>query len=263
MEKIAVIFGASSGIGYSVSQQLVNKGYKVFNCSRHVSPDKRINNYLCDTSKSQDIEEVFGDIGQIERRIDALVYCSGTSMAAPFEHTKEEDYRYLFEVNYFGMVKAVQLALPLLKEAKGMIVLISSLAAVLPIPYDVFYSCSKSAMNVFAMGLTSELDQVGIKIVSVMPGGTRTDFTNKRTIYGKDECGAYKSAVDTSANELAEMEQEGMCPDKVAEVICEALESENPPICIAAGVKNKFFNQGVKLMPKRLTIEAIKARFKV
>lgn len=263
MEKVALIFGASSGIGYNTSIQLVDKGYKVYNCSRRVSPDKRVNNILCDTSKGSEILEVFKLFKQNEKRLDVLVYSSGTSMAAPFEHTKEEDYRYLFEVNFFGMVKSIQLALPYLKETKGRIILISSIAAVMPIPYDVFYSCSKASMNVFTMGLSAELDESGVKIVSVMPGGTRTDFTDKRVVYGDNECGSYAKAVDKSVNVLADIEQQGMCPDKVADVIIEAIEEETPPLCVAAGVKNKMFNQSTKLMPKRIMIDAIKTVYKV
>lgn len=264
MEKVALIFGASSGIGYSTSIFLADKGYKVYNCSRRVNQDNRIVNLLCNTSKKDEIREVINLFKEREIRLDALVYCSGTSMAAPFQYTKEEDYRYLFEVNFFGMVEAVQLALPMLIKSKGRVILVSSMAAVMPIPYDIFYSCSKACMNVFAMGLTAELDGCGVKVVSVMPGGTRTDFTEKRVIYNDKECGDYAGAVGASADGRAEIEQEeGICPEKVAEVIVEAIEQETPPLCIAAGAKNKLFNQGVKLMPKRLTLEIIKAKYNI
>lgn len=263
MEKVALIFGASSGIGYNVSVQLANKGYIVYNSSRRVSPDERINNLLCDVSKGSEIQDVFNRIKQTENNIDVLVYSSGVSMAAPFEYTTEADYRYLFEVNFFGMAKAVQLALPYLIKNKGRIVLVSSLAAVLPIPYDVFYSCSKACMNTFAMGLSAELDDAGVKIVSVMPGGTKTDFTEKRVVYDNQRCGEYANSVGTSADVLADIEQQGMCPDKVAEVVVEAIMEETPPLCIAAGTKNKFFNQGVKLLPKQMTLEMIKERYKL
>ncbi len=264
MEKVALIFGASSGIGFCTSVLLANKGYRVYNCSRRVSHDKRIENLLCDTSKREDILDVLNLFMEKEKRLDALIYCSGTSMAAPFEYTKEEDYRYLFEVNFFGMVQAVQHALPMLIGSKGRIILVSSMAAVMPIPYDIFYSCSKACMNVFAMGLSTELGSSDVKVVSVMPGGTRTDFTEKRVVYGEKECGYYARAVGGAVSGRKEIEQEeGICPEKVAEVIVEAIEQDTPPLCVAAGAKNKLFNQGAKLMPKRLTLEIIKSKYNI
>ncbi|NCA67820.1 MAG: SDR family NAD(P)-dependent oxidoreductase [Clostridia bacterium] len=242
---------------------VTHQGYTVYNSSRRESPDKRVYNIICDTSKGTDIHEVYRHFQQKEQQLDVMVYCSGSSMAAPFQYTKEDDYRYLFEVNFFGMVKASQLAVPLLKESKGRIVLVSSLAAVVPVPFDVMYSCSKAAMNVFAMGLCTELDNLGIKVISVMPGGTKTDFTNKRLVYDDSQCGCYAHDVDNSVNALARIEQEGMCPDKVAEVIVGTITEENPPICIAAGIKNKFFSQSTKLMPKRMTVDVIKARYHI
>ncbi len=264
MKKVALIFGASSGIGYCASTMLADKDYKIYNCSRRVSRDKRVENLLCDTSKKEDIDGTVSRFVEREKRLDALVYCSGTSMAAPFQYTKEEDYRYLFEVNFFGMVQAVQLLLPMLIRSRGRIVLVSSMAAVMPIPYDIFYSCSKACMNIFAMGLTAELDESGVKTISVMPGGTRTDFTEKRLVYDEERCGAYAEALGGAVSGRKEIEQEdGICPERVAEVIVEAIEHKTPPLCIAAGAKNKFYNQGAKLMPKRLTLEIIKSKYNI
>lgn len=263
MEKTALIFGASSGIGLNISALLAEKGYRVYNSSRRQSPDIRIQNILCDTSKGEEIENVYKVFREKEQRLDTLIYCSGASMAAPFEFTREEDYRYLYEVNFFGLAKAVQLAVPLLKDSMGKIILISSHAAVLPVPYDLFYSCAKASVNAFAMALRLELDNYGIKVVSVMPGGTNTDFTHKRLVYNNMDCGTYANQVMTAADALAEIEQNGMSPYRVAEIVIEVVEDNNPSVCITAGLLNKLYNQGAKIMPKKMTLEAIKSKFHI
>ena len=124
----------------------------------------------------------------------ALVYCAGFSMAAPIEYADEKDYHYLFDVNYFGAVRAVQCAVPFMKERGGRIVLVSSMGGLFPVAFDSFYSSSKAAVDMLVKSAALELEPYGIRVCSVQPGGTSTAFTFKRKIYGDAENGEYASS---------------------------------------------------------------------
>lgn len=106
--KLAVIVGASSGIGYETAIKLIGRNYRIVNISRTTCRLEQVANYLADVSEADDMEKGILEIGAAMKNIDALVYCAGFSMAAPIEKAESEDVRYLFEVNFFGALRAIQ-----------------------------------------------------------------------------------------------------------------------------------------------------------
>lgn len=136
--KLAVIVGASSGIGYETAIKLIGRNYRIVNISRTTCRLEQVANYLADVSEADDMEKGILEIGAAMKNIDALVYCAGFSMAAPIEKAESEDVRYLFEVNFFGALRAIQAAVPFMKENGGRIVLVSSMGASFPLRLTVF-----------------------------------------------------------------------------------------------------------------------------
>lgn len=171
---VALVIGASSGIGLEVAAKLASMGYRVVNISRNGCPSERIRSISADISQGSELEDAIKTVGEDYGRVDVMVYSAGFSMAAPVEYAREKDYRYLFEVNYFGALRAVQSVLPYMKEGGGKILLISSMGGVLPIPFDSFYSSSKAALDMLAKEMRIELKPYNIIVTSVRPGGTAT-----------------------------------------------------------------------------------------
>ena len=136
MEKnrTAIVVGGSSGIGYETCARLVSRGWNVTNISR---------------TPCKNPKEKHGR--------DVLVYSAGFSMAAPIEYAKESDYRYLFDVNFFGALKAMQAAIPFMKNSGGRIILVGSLGGELPIIFDSFYSSSKAALEMLVREASTKL----------------------------------------------------------------------------------------------------------
>ncbi len=259
--KNALFFGASSGIGYHLAEFFLENKYNVINCSRGNSPDKRVTNITCDTSVPKDIDQAFQKITASIDSLSYFVYSSGTSMAAPFEYTQEKDSRYLMEVNFLGLAKATRLALPLVKNAKGKIIFISSLGGVIPIPYDPFYSASKAAVNMLANELRIELAEYGVDVISVLPGGTATDFTFNRLIYTPEQCGEYAGRTMRAARSLAAIEQGGMTPQAVAQEIYFNVTSEKPPVILTTGAKNKLLKLSGKMLPRKAMLKTVKKTY--
>ena len=249
----AVVIGGSSGIGYETCVRLVNRGWTVTNISRTPCNNAKVNNISADVAAGTDAYNAI--LAAAEKHgLNALIYCAGCSMAAPIEYAKESDYKYLFEVNFFGALKAVQTAVPFMKKRGGKIVLVGSLGGNLPIIYDSFYSCSKAALEMLAREANAELNAYGVKVTAVLPGGTATNFTYKRKIYTEDDNKNYSKSVNRAVAALANMEQGGMKPSRVAEEIYKILISDKPPIIRTCGAKNNVMRYAARVMPEKLTL---------
>ncbi len=247
-----VVIGGSSGIGYETCIRMVNRGWAVTNISRTPCKNAKVNNISADVAVGS---EAFDGVDSAAKKfgLTALVYCAGFSMAAPIEHVKESDYKYLFEVNFFGALKAMQAAIPHMKKRGGKIVLVGSLGGDLPIVFDSFYSCSKAALEMLARAANTELSPYRISTTAILPGGTSTNFSFKRKVYSEEENGSYFKSVNRAVAALANMEQSGMKPCRVAEDIYSVLTAENPPIIKTCGAKNTAKRFASKVMPEKLT----------
>lgn len=248
----AIIVGGSSGIGCAVCAKIIDGGWNVINISRTPCKIRNVKNIIADVADGN-LEYTIHSSGK-KYGIDALIYSAGFSMAAPIEYAKESDYRYLFDVNFFGALKAMQAAIPFMKERGGRIILIGSLGGDIPILYDSFYSASKAALEMLVREAYMELKPYGIKVTALLPGGTKTAFTFKRKVYSTDENKTYAPSVDKAVMALSEMEQNGMSPEAVAEDICDILISDNPPVVKASGLKNSAYRIFSHIIPEKVTL---------
>ncbi|MDE7380262.1 MAG: SDR family NAD(P)-dependent oxidoreductase [Clostridia bacterium] len=248
----AAVVGGSSGIGYETCIRLVNRGWSVTNISRSACNNAKVNNICADVSCGSEVNDAIAKVAD-RYGLNALVYCAGFSMAAPIEYAKESDYKYLFEVNFFGALRAMQTAIQFMKKKGGKIVLVGSLGGDLPIIFDSFYSCSKAALEMLAREANTELNRYNISVTAVLPGGTATNFTYKRKVYPEEENGSYARSLNKAVAALANMEQSGMKPSRVAEDIYKILIAEKPPIIKTCGVMNNAKRFASRVMPEKLT----------
>ena len=253
MQPIALLVGASSGIGYETAKKCRAKGYAVYNASRTPCDLDFVFNFTADVKNSDDLASAAAEIVKKTRRIDLLIYFAGASMAAPVEYAELGDLRDLFEVNYFGFIKAVQAVLPVMRaQNRGRIIAVGSMAGVFSIPYDGYYSGSKVALCSLLESLRFELYPFRIPVYAILPGGTKTAFTEKRKVYPAGKVRLYAGRMKIAVTRLAEMEQGGAAPENVAETIVRSLDRKNPPLVIASGFQNKFRLFLAKILPKRL-----------
>lgn len=253
-KKTAIVVGGSSGIGCETCSILINSGWNVINISRTQCKISKVKNEIADVVSGSTLSDIITRTGEKANNIDALIYCAGFSMAAPIEYAKESDYRYLFDVNFFGALKAMQAVIPFMKAKGGKIILVGSLGGDLPILFDSFYSASKAALEMLAREAYLELKPYNIKVTAFLPGGTRTEFTFKRKVYSEDENKTYSQNVSRAVDALADMEQRGMSPSKVADGICSIINSEKSPVVKASGFKNSAYRIMSHVMPEKVTL---------
>ena len=264
MRKVALIIGGSSGIGFELAKKLVKNQYIVYNASRNECMLNEVINITYDVNNSDNLLDKIK-----ERRIDLFIYASGFSMASPIEGAVEEDYKYLFEVNYFGLLKILKQIVPVLKNNENSrIVLFSSVASYLNIPYDTYYSASKMAMNLLSLELNLELNRFGVKSVAVCIGPTKTNFSFKRKVYDESKELIDYHDYDDAVNSLITMEQKGMSPNKVANKIYHEIVKLDKDkkinyykYFVNIGLKNKIYYLLYKFMPARLIIKTIKRKY--
>ena len=254
VKKTVLIVGASSGIGYETALRLIGRNYNVVNISRTPCPLERVKNYAADVTVGSTLEKAIRTIGEKAEAIHALVYCAGFSMAAPIEYADPKDYRYLFEVNFFGAMRAIRSVLPFMKKRGGRIVLISSMAGLFPVAFDGFYSASKAALDMLAKSADIELAPFNIRVTSVQPGGTSTSFTFKRKVYPDEDNKEYSSRVNKATAALANMEQGGLNAGEVARIVADILAMKKPPHEIQCGKRNKFYAFAGRVLPENFSL---------
>lgn len=257
----AVVVGGSSGIGYELCARLSSRGWNVVNISRTPCKISKVANISADVVSGSTFTDAIAKIGE-KSGLDALIYCAGFSMAAPIEYAKESDYRYLFDVNFFGALKAVQTVIPLMKVKGGKIILVGSLGGNIPIVFDSFYSASKAALEMLVREAYSELKPYKIHITAFLPGGTATGFSFKRKVYPDDETKSYAHNLNKAVTALSDMEQKGMSAASVAEDVYKLLLSDKPPVIKTCGFKNKAYRLASRVMPENVTLYVNERMFK-
>ena len=251
MKKVVVITGASSGIGKATANYLTDKGYIVYGLSRRIVDDN-FNSIKCDVTKRVEIEKVFKDIYIKEGHIDVLVNNAGMGISGAVEYIDNDKTKDLFNLNTLAYFDTCQLVIPYLRKTKGHIINISSIAAIIPIPYQTAYSASKAAINLFSLSLRLELKDSGIKVSAIMPGDTKTGFTSAR-IKNNNKDG-YGNKLSKSVRRMEHDEQNGKSPLTVSKQIEKIILSNNPKALISVGFEYKLVYFLSKILPNRLLL---------
>jgi NADP-dependent 3-hydroxy acid dehydrogenase YdfG len=185
--KVAVVTGASTGIGLGLSRKLLESGAEVYMSSRtpaHIAEaaeslrryGDKVHAQVLDVRDEKAVAE-YMDYVAARGRVDYLFCNAGVGFGQPYEVTKREDWNTIFDVNVFGLVNCVHSMLPhLMRQGSGHIVIVSSVAGISPLPYQTVYVASKHAVYGFARCLRYELEDKNIKVSVICPGAVATNI---------------------------------------------------------------------------------------
>ena len=147
-KRIAVITGASSGIGLAAVKEFLLNGDRVYGLSRRECPEQGSISIPCDVTDEAAVRAAIERIIEVEGRIDVLVCNAGFGISGAVEFTEMSEAKKQFDVNFFGTAACIRAALPHMREkGRGHIIVTSSVAGSIPIPFQAFYSATKSAIN--------------------------------------------------------------------------------------------------------------------
>lgn len=249
-----LITGVSSGIGFSIAEYLLQKGYFVFGTVRkendaEVLKEKFRNNFyplILDITDYRAIENSFEIVKNIvgTNGLTALVNNAGVVVSGTLKHLNIDDFEYQFKVNVFGLLKITQTYLPLLGADKkstykaGKIININSISGLFTSPFIVPYCASKYATESIADGLRRELSMYGIKVVSINPGAVKTPIWNKEqqkenVFKGTD----YEQFNSYSQRQIELSQKTGIDPFVIAHSVHKIIERKksNPNVILMKG----------------------------
>ncbi|MBQ7602631.1 MAG: SDR family NAD(P)-dependent oxidoreductase [Clostridia bacterium] len=252
MQKVVVITGANSGIGLSLAKEIVKRGDIAYCLSRHKPQDNSIRFVQCDVTNRKSISAALKTIHDTELHIDAIVNNAGMGISGASEYEPEEDIQKIINVNLIGVINVCALSLPYLRETKGRIVNIGSLASVFPIPFQSLYSVTKAGVKSFSLALHNEVKPTGVKVSCVLPGDVKTNFTANREKTDMPNDPVYGDRVNRSITRMEKDEQNGMPAIKVAKVICKCIYNKRPPLVISVGAQYKFLRGLKRFVPTRM-----------
>lgn len=264
---IVLITGGSAGIGRATAEYLMRQGYTVYAASRRGSENiedpfsgGRIIGLCADVTDKKSLDNAVSRIIEEQGELSAVICNAGNGIAGAVEDTSLEEARYQMETNFFGVFNTVQACLPIFRDQKhGKIIAISSVAAVAPIPFQGFYSASKSAIMLLMQSLSMEMKPYNVHCTCVLPGDVKTDFTASRkyTEDSKLPGSAYTDAMHAAVQTMEKDEQNGMKPLVIAKAIYKVLKKENPRPVVVPHITYKLLYLLIKLVPTRLKIWVI------
>lgn len=266
-KKIVLITGASTGIGLAAANQLMNKGCKVYSVSRRGSEAQKAQSgtgeiipVKMDVNNETEIAAVVNRIIKENGKLDAVISNAGNGIAGSVEDTSSEEVKYQFETNFFGAVKVIQACIPVFRQqGYGKIIATSSVAGVIPIPFQAFYSAGKSALLVFMQALAMEVKPFGIQCCIILPGDTKTEFTTARKYTEKSQStdSAYFQKMKKSVGKMEKDEQNGMSPDAIASAMVRQINRKNMNVIVVPGIDYKFFCWLFNRLPAKIRLWVI------
>ncbi len=261
--RVILLTGGSTGIGYELALLLMERGMRVYAASRRGSLAQKsgtggeIIPVQMDVNKEDQVLEVINRIIRENDYLDAVICNAGNGIAGAVEDFSEDEVREQFETNFFGAVRTIQRCLPLFrKQGFGKIMVTSSLAARIPIPYQAFYSASKSALSIFMQALALEVKPFGIQCCTVFPGDTKTDFTQSRKycVHSRLAVSAYSDRMNKAVSRMEADERKGMEARRVAGLMARQLERDSMNITVIPGAGYKVINWLYGLLPESVSL---------
>ena len=238
MEKVALVTGSSSGIGYETALALARDGYQTFASMRDTSKaielkktsekeNLPISVIELDVDNEESIVSAIKKVMSDGNRIDVLVNNAGYGQFGCTEDVSIDDFRKQFETNFFSIVRIIQEVTPIMrKQGSGTIVNISSVAGRMGLPGSPAYISSKFALEGLGECLRYELGMFGIKTTLIEPGVIKTKFFDSMKIPESKKDPKYKQVTDNMLAGLKMMVEMGTPPVQVAEVVIKAIHDD-------------------------------------
>jgi NAD(P)-dependent dehydrogenase (short-subunit alcohol dehydrogenase family) len=248
--RVALVTGASAGIGKACADRLAGAGWAVTGASRRGTGGTGWIGLVMDVDEDAAVQAGVAGIVEREGRIDALVAAAGWGIAGAAEDTSIAEAKAQFETNFWGCVRVVQAVLPHMRaQHGGRIVLISSIGGVIALPFQAYYSASKFALEGFAEALAYEVAPFGVQVTLVQPGNIATDFTARRQYAGASQAGTtYEAPLRRAVGAMERDEANGAPAALVAATVQRVLEASRAPRRVSVGKAG----ERVGLIAKRL-----------
>ena len=247
--KVAVVTGSSTGIGFETALLLARSGFNTYASMRDLKKSKNIAEIAntenlpltvvqLDVKDDTSVKDAIGKIIAESKRIDVLVNNAGYGLFSPLEDVTLDQVKEQFETNFFGAIRVMHEVMPTMRRQRnGTIVNVSSLVGRIGLPLSSAYVATKFALEGLSESMRYELNEFGINIILIEPGVIKTNFienlkTADTTLKSESP---YADLVDRISKEFGKMMDNSSSPKLVAEAILHAITSKEPKIRYVVG----------------------------
>lgn len=281
-QEVAVVTGSSTGIGFETSLELARNGFHTYATMRKI--DNGGSNSITNIAKNENLplkllqldvdsdKSVLDAVDKIvteNGRVDVVVNNAGYALVGALEQTSMEEIKAQFETNFFGAVRVMQAAIPIMrKQRSGRIVNITSMGGRIAIPLDSIYHATKFALEGLSESIQYELGPFGIKLILIEPGAVGTNFWKNWKMAAKAERSGdntdysqYKQIENNMSESFKQMVQNAIHPSEVAKVILQAVKDDNPNFRYVVGKDAATILESRKRMSDREFQDFFKKQF--
>ena len=241
MEKVAVVTGTSSGIGFETSLALAREGYFTYATMRDTTKSNKIkeitqkenlkiNILELDVDDEKSVKSAIAQILDQKQRIDVLVNNAGWGLWGCVEDVSVDEFKEQFETNFFSIIRLIQEVAPTMrKQGSGTIVNVSSVVGRIGFPASPAYISSKFALEGLSESLRFEFAPFGVDVIIIEPGVIKTDFMKNMKMAKKSELDTvYKDITTKVVSGVKMMVEMGTPPKEVANTIVKAIKDKKP-----------------------------------
>jgi short-subunit dehydrogenase len=276
-QKVAIVTGSSSGIGFETSFTLARNSFHTYATMHNIEGEK--SKPLTEVAKNENLQlrvieldvdndksviDAINTIVEERKRIDVLVNNAGYALGGALEDSSMDEIKAQFETNFFGAVRATKAVLPVMRrQGAGKIVNITSMGGRIAIPLSSSYHGSKFALEGLSESIQYELEPFGIKVILIEPGAVGSNFWRNIKIAksSSDSDSPYSQFGNKILKAYKEMEQNTISPSVVAKTILDAITSNNPQLRYVVGDDAAKTLEARKNMPDNEFGDLIKKQF--
>ena len=251
-EKVAVVTGSSSGIGFETSLLLSRNGIYTYATMRNLSKSKKLNDIVekenlplkvlqLDVTDDKSVKDSISQITDERSRIDVLVNNAGYDVMGAVEDISIEEFKSQFETNLFGVIRVTKEVLPIMRNQRaGNIINISSVGGRIGIPLNSAYISSKFALEGLSESMRYELEQFGIDVILIEPGVVKSNFFENADVANNNTNNTISAYSHLTQNLYEGFEpmlksNSSSLPSDVAKIIYKAIESNNREVRYLVG----------------------------
>jgi NAD(P)-dependent dehydrogenase (short-subunit alcohol dehydrogenase family) len=276
-QKVAIVTGSSSGIGFETSLILARNGFHTYATMRNLEGEKtkplrevvknenlQLQAIELDVDNDKSVIDAINTIVEERKRIDVLINNAGYALGGALEDSSINEIMAQFETNLFGAVRVTKAVLPVMRrQGQGKIVNITSMGGRIAIPLSSSYHGSKFALEGLSESIQYELEPFGIKVILIEPGAVGSNFWKNIKIAksSSDSNSPYSQFGNKILKAYREMEQNTISPSVVAKTILDAITSNNPQLRYVVGEDAAKTLDARKNMPDNEFGDLIKKQF--
>ena len=255
MQYVALVTGASSGVGEALAPLLARRGYRVYGMSRRAVTLPGVTALPADVSDAAALQQAIDQLIEETGRLDVVLHCAGIGGAGPVENMPLDRARRIMDTNFWGSWNLCRATLPYLRSSdRGRLVLVGSVAGFMGIPYRAAYCASKAAVKTLVDSLRLEVKTTPLQVTLVAPGDIATNsIATQYRQPAAEMAELYRPAYQKADDGMAANVDHGMTADYVAGAVYKVMDKDKlKPYYVVAAPLQRASVSAVRHLPGRL-----------